>query len=152
MDTFASLFSGENELEVVNANGNFSEYLLSVVSVFFSFSVFLINNMWSLSQKAKADLPSFNLHNMVGMSIESDVGSSSLPVVVSHFNNQPYHVPPLALSLVDQALLRQSTGISNLRLITSNHPLPRTDTEKVRRFCCVNYEIFYRLPILCTLS
>lgn len=87
------------------------------------------------------DLPSFNLHWLLGVRVapnhslsthvfgknEDDFGLT----IVSLFNNQPYHVPPMALNLVGQALARTATGASDLTITTGNHPLPRTDTEKV---------------------
>lgn len=51
--------------------------------------------------------------------------------IVTFFNSQPFHTPPLALNVMDLAISRAVTGKSNLMIRTSNHPLPRTDVEKV---------------------
>lgn len=47
------------------------------------------------------------------------------------YNGKPFHVPPAALNLVDAAIARVHTGNTRLSLTTVNHPLPRTDTDKV---------------------
>lgn len=74
------------------------------------------------------DLPSFNQHSMVSLSIN---GGEDMTEILTRFNNQPFHTPPLALAIADMALVRAFTGNKNLSISTSNHPLPRTDIEKV---------------------
>lgn len=66
---------------------------------------------------------------MVSLSLEGNLDQVD---ILSRFNNQPFHTPPLALTVADNALVRAFTGIKNLTIKTSNHPLPRTDIEKVR--------------------
>lgn len=78
--------------------------------------------------EAGRDLPSFNQHYMVSLSIEGNLDQVN---ILSRFNNQPFHTPPLALTVADNALVRAFTGIKNLTISTSNHPLPRTDIEKL---------------------
>lgn len=85
--------------------------------------------MMSPTIQAARDLPSFNQHAMVSLSIDGDVERAD---ILTRFNNQPFHTPPLALAIADIAVVRAFTGNKNLTISTSNHPLPRTDIEKVR--------------------
>lgn len=45
--------------------------------------------------------------------------------LIGHFNNQPFHVPPLAISLITSSLLTFYSNKSS-RITVINHPLPRT--------------------------
>lgn len=67
---------------------------------------------------------------MVGFQIQGDIGGAD---VLALFNNQPFHTPPMALAIADLALIHAVTKNSNITISTSNHPLPRTDIEKVTR-------------------
>ncbi|XP_076053842.1 phospholipid-transporting ATPase ABCA3-like isoform X2 [Oratosquilla oratoria] len=78
--------------------------------------------------RAEADLPSFNLHWMVAVQL---TGDSYGLTATTFFNNQPFHTPPIALGIVDLAIVRSTTGNPNLTITTINHPLPRTDTDKL---------------------
>ncbi|XP_076054127.1 phospholipid-transporting ATPase ABCA3-like [Oratosquilla oratoria] len=85
-----------------------------------------------LIKKADKDLPFFNLNYMVAMVVESSQKKAEETVnVTAYFNNQPFHVLPLALGLVDNALFRYVTGKPNAAITVTNHPLPRTDTDKL---------------------
>ena len=53
------------------------------------------------------------------------------PKIVAHFNNQPFHVPPLALTQVTNALLKFVLNSSNSSILTINHPLPRTAHDEL---------------------
>lgn len=53
--------------------------------------------------------------------------------ILAYFNNQSFHTPPLALTMADTTLIRAMTGNENITITTSNHPLPRTDIEKVTK-------------------
>ncbi|KAK8753744.1 hypothetical protein OTU49_001413 [Cherax quadricarinatus] len=86
-----------------------------------NFSTFILN-------QASSDLPSFNQHWMVGLQIE---GTEDGANILALFNNQPFHTPPLALTMADNAVLRVMTGKKNVTVSTVNHPLPRTDIEKL---------------------
>lgn len=48
---------------------------------------------------------------------------------IGHFNNQPLHVPPLALNLFTNSILRSLTNNSNYNIRTYNYPLPRNTNE-----------------------
>ncbi|CAL4148549.1 unnamed protein product, partial [Meganyctiphanes norvegica] len=78
---------------------------------------------------AKADLPSFNLHTMVAISISGDSADNTEAML--YFNSQPFHVTPLAVNVLDTAIVRVATGKPDLTISTTNHPLPRTDTDKL---------------------
>ena len=51
--------------------------------------------------------------------------------LVCYFNNQPFHSPPVGLGLANLAIVRATTMNNAVNINTYNHPLPRTDTEKV---------------------
>jgi len=44
---------------------------------------------------------------------------------IGYFNNQPYHVPPLALNLISNTLLKYYTNTTSNNIYVINHPLPR---------------------------
>lgn len=49
--------------------------------------------------------------------------------LISHFNNQPYHVPPLAVNLLTTTLLKYFTRSTSNSITIINHPLPRNLTD-----------------------
>ncbi|MPC74719.1 ATP-binding cassette sub-family A member 17 [Portunus trituberculatus] len=65
---------------------------------------------------------------MVSLSINGNQDRAS---ILAFFNNQPFHTPPLALAMADIAVVRAFTNNNNITITTSNHPLPRTDIEKL---------------------
>lgn len=106
-DSLKEHFESPNFIEMVDVGQNFTTVIL---------------------QKAESDIPSFNLHSMVSMKM---IGDEYGAHIVTFFNSQPFHTPPLALNVMDLAISRAVTGKSNLMIRTSNHPLPRTDVEKL---------------------
>ncbi|KAK4312219.1 hypothetical protein Pmani_016341 [Petrolisthes manimaculis] len=102
-------FNQRNKLLEVDGETNFTTFILD---------------------EANRDLPSFNQHWMVGLQLLGvpTIGQEGADILAL-FNNQPFHSPPLALSVADQAIVRAVTGNPNITLATSNHPLPRTDLE-----------------------
>ncbi len=52
--------------------------------------------------------------------------------ILAHFNNQPYHVPSLAVNLVSNSLLNYFTNSSDKKITVINHPLPRNVKEKIQ--------------------
>jgi ATP-binding cassette subfamily A (ABC1) protein 3 len=51
--------------------------------------------------------------------------------LTGHFNNQPYHVPPLALNLLTNTLFKYYTNSSESQITVNNHPLPRDLQGKI---------------------
>ncbi len=51
--------------------------------------------------------------------------------ITGHFNNQPYHVPPLALNVISNTLLKYFTNNTNNTINVINHPLPRNIEDKI---------------------
>ena len=94
--------------------------------------------------QAARDLPSFNQHNMVSLSINGDQNRAS---ILAFFNNQPFHTPPLALALADIAVVRAFTNNNNITITTSNHPLPRTDIEKVSEWRLLSFIAILLYPV-----
>jgi len=52
--------------------------------------------------------------------------------ITAYFNNQPYHGPPLALSMVHNAILKSYKG-DDYGILVVNHPLPYQGVDKVRK-------------------
>lgn len=50
--------------------------------------------------------------------------------IVGLFNNQPYHIPPLAVNLISNTLLKYYTNLDS-KITVINHPLPRNLKEKL---------------------
>nr|XP_045614978.1 phospholipid-transporting ATPase ABCA3-like isoform X2 [Procambarus clarkii] len=100
-------FSERNKKVVIQPDTNFSTFILNQTS---------------------SDLPSFNQHWIVGLQIEGVKDGANILAI---FNNQPFHTPPLALTIADRAVLKAMTGKRNISVSTANHPLPRTDIEKL---------------------
>ncbi|KAF2368204.1 ABC transporter-like [Trinorchestia longiramus] len=82
-----------------------------------------------LLKQSAADLPSFHLSWMMAVEVTGRADSPTLVSVL--FNGKPYHVPTAALNLIDNAVVQTHTGYSQLQIETINHPLPRTDTDKL---------------------
>lgn len=52
--------------------------------------------------------------------------------LTSYFNNQPYHVPPLAINQISNSLLNFYSKSKELKTITvTNHPLPRNLNDQL---------------------
>lgn len=81
------------------------------------------------------DLPGVNLHLLTGVTFRTlptrRKQSGDKVLATGWFNNQPYHVPPLTLNLIHNALLIHRTGDSEYRLTVTNHPLPFDDFSKL---------------------
>lgn len=52
--------------------------------------------------------------------------------IIAHFNNQAYHVPPLSLNLITNALYKYYTNSNNYSISVINHPLPQNITDIVK--------------------
>ena len=52
--------------------------------------------------------------------------------LTGHFNNQPYHVAPLALNLITNALLKTYTNSTESAINVINHPLPSNMSEVLK--------------------
>ncbi len=60
---------------------------------------------------------------------QANFNSRKRMTVIGHFNNQPYHVPPLAVNLLTNTLLRYFSRSMNTSINVINHPLPRNLTD-----------------------
>lgn len=86
--------------------------------------------------RSAKDLPGVNLHSLTGVtfaSVPSLNGQQDDEKVLATgwFNNQPYHVPPLTLNLIHNAMLVHRTGDPDYRITVTNHPLPYDDLSKL---------------------
>ena len=85
-------------------------------------------------ERAGNDLPGVNLHLLTGVTfrtLPTRKRQTDKVLATAWFNNQPYHVPPLTLNLIHNALLIHRTGDSEYRLTVINHPLPFDDFSKL---------------------
>jgi ATP-binding cassette subfamily A (ABC1) protein 3 len=86
------------------------------------------------NDRASNDLPGVNLHLLTGVTfrtLPTRRRQTEKVLATAWFNNQPYHVPPLTLNLIHNALLIHRTGDSEYRLTIINHPLPFDDFSKL---------------------
>lgn len=51
--------------------------------------------------------------------------------IIAHFNNQPYHTPPLTLNLATNSLFKYLSNSSSAQINLINHPMPRTPDEEI---------------------
>lgn len=93
----ASMYGGAP----VSADGtNMDEYLLSI---------------------ADKSLDDYNRRHLV-----AGTANGSTAGFVGHFNNFALHSVAMSLSLADNAVLRHSLNNDGARIVTVNHPLPRS--------------------------
>jgi ATP-binding cassette subfamily A (ABC1) protein 3 len=59
---------------------------------------------------------------------ETDKGQLS---ALGYFNNQPFHVPPLALNTITNSLYNLYSNTKNRSITVINHPLPRNFEDKI---------------------
>lgn len=53
-------------------------------------------------------------------------------MATGYFNNQGYHAPAISLATLANAILQYITNNTQFTLTTVNHPLPRTEEQKIR--------------------
>ena len=53
--------------------------------------------------------------------------------ITGHFNNQPYHTPPLAVNLITNALLKHFTNSTESKIVVINKPLSKNFSEKIEK-------------------
>lgn len=53
-------------------------------------------------------------------------------MATGYFNNQGYHAPAISLATLANAILQYVTNNTQYTLTTINHPLPRTEEQKIR--------------------
>lgn len=85
-------------------------------------------------ERSADDLPGANLHLLTGVTfrtLPTRKRQTDKVLATAWFSNQPYHVPPLTLNLIHNALLIHRTGDSEYRLTVTNHPLPFDDFSKL---------------------
>ena len=72
-----------------------------------------------------------NYYYLIDKTIVATTMSSILNKVrlIGHFNNQPYHAPPLALNHLTNTLFKYYSNSTENRINVVNHPLPRNLTE-----------------------
>ena len=103
------------ELQLVNnatgyeKAGNITEYLL---------------------MEGRNSIGSYNLKYMIGAYF-NPVDSSNL-TATAYFNDQAFHSPAISLHALSVSLLRYITNNTNYFISVVNHPLPRTEHEKVK--------------------
>lgn len=81
-----------------------------------------------IGERSLADLSD---RYLIGARVENDSLSDKLKII-GLFNNQPYHIPPLTLNYITNALLKQygTTATRNLTINVVNHPVRRRERER----------------------
>ncbi|XP_046855006.1 phospholipid-transporting ATPase ABCA3-like isoform X2 [Xenia sp. Carnegie-2017] len=81
-----------------------------------------------LLEKAKRrNIGYFNRHYLVAATFTE---ANKKAIAKAWFNDQAYHAIAVALSAVDNAILKNSSGNKNKLITVTNHPLPRTTEQK----------------------
>lgn len=62
--------------------------------------------------------------------------------IIGHFNNQPYHVPPLVLNLITNSLLKYYTNSSDSSITVINKPLPKKNSQILKDSTSANLNSF----------
>lgn len=75
--------------------------------------------------KGIENLPELNYGYIVGLWKDNVTENKYL----AYFNSQPYHSPPVALNMLNTALLRAATN-TDATIHVSNHPLPYTEIDE----------------------
>jgi ATP-binding cassette subfamily A (ABC1) protein 3 len=57
--------------------------------------------------------------------------TESRPQITAQFNNQPFHIPPLTLNILTNALLKYYSKNESYSITVRNYPLPRDINEKL---------------------
>ena len=73
----------------------------------------------------KYSLNYINDNFIVGVNFEKDINDENSINILGHFNNQPLHVPPLAVNTISNMLIKYLTNNSRSTINVINHPLPR---------------------------
>lgn len=83
-------------------------------------------------ERAKDSLDSYGREYMVAASFEgTDPATHNQSfIATAFFNNQPFHAISISLSVMGNALLQLFSG-SSYTITTYNHPLPRTDNDRI---------------------
>ena len=82
-----------------------------------------------LSCIGRNNLEMLNDNYLIAMDFSQKQSNITL---TAHFNNQPYHIPPLALNALTNNLFKYYTNSSQNAINVINHPLPRTLIEKTK--------------------
>jgi hypothetical protein len=65
------------------------------------------------------------------LAVTFDETAQGKPKLTGHWNNQPYHGPPLALNYLTNTLLKFYAKNSSLSIRVKNYPLPRSQSQIV---------------------
>ena len=82
-----------------------------------------------LIYEAKRSLSTYNSKYLIAADFSNDSDKTD---ATAFFNNQAFHTPGITLNALDNAILKYVSNNSDAVISTTNHPLPRTVTEKVQ--------------------
>ncbi|KAK3091888.1 hypothetical protein FSP39_023469 [Pinctada imbricata] len=83
-----------------------------------------------LFNKGKQGIGEYDLHYLVGA--EFDYNSTTKKMKSkAFFNNQAYHSSPISMAALANGVFKYLTNNSRYTLTAINHPLPRTDKQKI---------------------
>ena len=90
-----------------------------------------------LSCIGRASFRMLNKQHFVAIEFDSDKNR-----ILGHFNNQPYHIPPLALNLITNSLLKYYTNNSHSSITVINKPLPKQHVQILKESTKTNLNSF----------
>ncbi|XP_071106304.1 phospholipid-transporting ATPase ABCA3-like [Haliotis cracherodii] len=83
-----------------------------------------------LSKKGEEGIGNYNIRYVIAASFEEGA-EAGISNATAYFQNQAYHSPAIALATVASAVLQYITNDSSYSMEVTNHPLPRTDMNRV---------------------
>jgi len=86
------------------------------------------NYMTCIGQLPNVGISLITDNYIVGATFETN--GSNITKITGHFNNQPYHAPPLTLNLITNSILKMRTNSPKAQINVINHPMPRTLDEE----------------------
>lgn len=85
--------------------------------------------MACIGEIPKVGLSLYTDNYIVGATFEAN--ATNVTKIIGHFNNQPYHTPPLTLNLITNSMLKMISQSTDAQINVINHPMPRTFSEEV---------------------
>jgi hypothetical protein len=76
--------------------------------------------------RASDNLPLYTYGLMAALDAVKNPSNPNSHIYTNYFNNQPYHIPPVALNLMSNARLGPDRSIS-----INNHPLPLDKLDEI---------------------
>ncbi len=84
------------------------------------------------------------LNNQHFSAFDFSIKNSSQNIeITGHFNNQPFHIPPLTLNLITNTLFKYYTNSTKSSINLINHPLPRDESDLLKKASGFGFNILF---------